>query len=277
MNLSTHPLFKYFNDFRNGIILRKDINKTILKVVDRASFKKPLLIKIYHTTCRIKRMKNFLFWYHGGMRDFRVCRKLLKRGILVPEPVGACADGPMAGLARRTLFACHWIEDGYSVLHIFRQMGKNTNRFVCSAWSQEEFLSNFMIALGRFIADLHQKRVRANDLNPGNILCQIMSDGRFRFFLIDYEGVSLLRPISKERMVYNLAQVAAVPTQVLESSSNDLCLGYSQISNCFEYATLCEQVARRASDIRMQWKSKMDHNFEKIAHALKAMGSRLEK
>lgn len=274
------------HNYSGCIVIRKDEEKVILKVPCEVTGKCDLFVKIYIFSNHWKRFCSFSGLKKGGFRDYRVCKKLISRGVPVPDPVGAYNDSGIAGFPKRSLFASKWIKDAVSVQELMvRQVsGRSTagvqllrrkkektlcekNKYSRNLLSKDKLikLSN---SIGGFIGFLHKNRIYCNDLNAGNFLVRISDNFHFNFLLIDYEGVSFIRPISKRRILSNLSQIAAFMTVVDGNASHNLCQGYVKIQKQVDLKELTFEVEEKSKRLEENWKKNLDYKFEKISEEL---------
>ena len=278
---------KIINNYRECIVLRKDEEKVILKVTREVSGGKELFVKIYLFPNRWKNFYKFAGLRKGGFRDYRVCKKLKSLGVPVPDPVGSYGDPWIPGFPRRSLFASKWIEDSVSIPNlmgglisgesklddqilprkkekiVYEDKNKDSSHLLSSGDLKK--LSN---SLGEFIAFLHKKRIYCKDLNAGNILVRISENSHFHFLLIDYEGISFIRPISKRRKISNLSKIAAIMSVVDENASHNLCQGYGKIQRQVDLKELTFEVEKKSKRLNKNWKKNLDNNFEIISRKL---------
>lgn len=264
-------------NYNGCIVIRKDEEKVILKVPSEVSGGNDLFVKIYIFRNYRKRLLNFLGLKKGGFRDYRVCRKLMSCGVPVPEPVGAYNDLGIAGFPRRSLFATKWIKDAISVQdlmvrHFLRRKkekilsdGKNKDS---SNLLNRDGLIKLNNSLGEFIAFLHKNRIYCKDFNAGNFLVRISDNFHFNFLLIDYEGVSFIRPISKRRILSNLSQIATFMSVVNDNATFNLCQGYVKIQRQVDLKELTFEVEKKSKRLNENWKKNLDNKFNKINQEL---------
>ncbi|MDY6793195.1 MAG: hypothetical protein SWH54_18155 [Thermodesulfobacteriota bacterium] len=278
---------KIINNYSGCTVIRKDEEKVILKVPNEISGGNDLFVKIYLFPNKWKRFYNFAGLKKGGFRDYRVSRKLISHGVDVPDPVGAYNDMGIAGFPRRSLFASKWIKDAISVrdLMVRYVAGKSNtgdqilrrkkekglydgeNKDLCGPLSRGD-LKKLSNSLGEFIAFLQKKRIYCNDLNAGNFLVRISDHSRFHFLLIDYEGISFIRPISRRRRIFNLSQIAAFMSVVDDNASHNLCQGYVKIQRQVDLKKLTCEVKEKSKKLEENWKKKLDDKFDKISREL---------
>jgi len=279
---------KIINNYRGCIVIRKDEEKVILKVPREISGRNDLFVKIYLFPNNWKRFCNFAGLKKGGFRDYRVCRKLISHGVPVPDPVGAYNDLGIGGFPRRSLFASKWIKEAISVrdMMVRHVSGKSNAGDQILRRKKEEILceeknkdsSNLLSrdgviklsnSLGGFIAFLHKNRIYCNDLNAGNFLVRISDNLCFHFLLIDYEGVSFIKPISKRRILSNLSQIAAFMSVVDDNASHNLCKGYvKKIQEQVNLKKLTCEVKEKSKKLKDNWKKNLDNKFKKISQEL---------
>jgi hypothetical protein len=279
-------LSSFLDDDSGCIVIRKDTDKVILKVPADVSGADALFVKVYLFTDVRRRLRNLFWGQKGGVKDYRTCKKLKLLGVAVPEPVGAYADCPLTGLARRSLFATKWIADALSVRNLmlaqFSQKespseivlpGKleypvdgviTTNKF----FFKPAEINNFNFCLGAFVAGIHNRGVYTNDLNAGNILVQMPITSEPRFLLIDYEGISFKTKVSKDRCLRNLAQIAAFISQRDENAVQNLCHGYWAMNQRFDLEEVTEIVERRSRLLQELWLKRLNTRFEEIGRKL---------
>lgn len=274
-------------NYNGCIVIRKDEEKVILKVPSEISGGNELFVKIYLFPNNWKRFYNFAGLKKGGYRDYRVCRKLISHGVPVPDPVGAYNDLGIAGFPRRSLFASKWIKDAVSVRDLMvRHVSGESNagdqilrrkkeKILCEDKNKDssnllskDKLIKLTNSLGEFIAFLHKNRIYCNDLNAGNFLVRISNNSRFHFLLIDYEGVSFIRPISKRRILSNLSQIAAFMTVVDDNASHSLCKGYVKIQKQVNLKKMTCEVEEKSKRLEENWKKNLDNKFKKISQEL---------
>jgi len=278
---------KIIYNYNGCIVIRKDEEKVILKVTREVSGGKELFVKIYLFPNRWKNFYKFAGLRKGGFRDYRVCQKLKSLGVPVPDPVGSYGDSRIPGLPRRSLFASKWIEDSISVQDLMiRHFSVESNaddqilprkkkKIVYEDKNKDsshllsgDDLKKLSNSLGEFIALLHKKRIYCKDLNAGNILVRISENSHFHFLLIDYEGISFIRPISKRRKISNLSQIAALISVVDENASHNLCQGYGKIESQVDLKELTFKVEKKSKRLNKNRKKNMDNNFEIISRKL---------
>ena len=97
---------------------------------------------------------------------------------------------------------------------------------------------------------------------------RISDNFHFNFLLIDYEGVSFIRPISKRRILSNLSQIAAFMTVVDGNASHNLCQGYVKIQKQVDLKELTFEVEEKSKRLEENWKKNLDYKFEKISEEL---------
>ena len=274
-------------NYNGCIIIRKDEEKVILKVPSEISGGNDLFVKIYLFPNNWKRLYNFAGLKKGGYRDYRICRKLISHGVPVPDPVGAYNDMGIAGFPRRSLFASKWIKDAVSVrdLMVRHVSGKSNTGDQILRRKKEKILyedknkdSNNLLSrgdlkklsnsLGEFIAFLQKKRIYCNDLNAGNFLVRTSDNSHFHFLLIDYEGISFIKPISKRRKIFNLSQIAAFMSVVDDNASHNLCQGYVKIQRQVDLKELTFEVEKKSKRLNKNWKKNLDNKFKKISQEL---------
>jgi len=264
---------KIINNYRGCIVIRKDKEKVIIKVPREISGGNDLFVKIYLFPNSWKRFCNFAGLKKGGFRDYRICRKLISHRVDVPDPVGAYNDPGIAGFPRRSLFASKWIKDAVSVRDLMvkeflrREKGKTfyeeKNKDSSKLLSRGD-LKKLSHSLGEFIAFLQKKRIYCNDLNAGNFLVREYDNSHFRFLLVDYEGISFIRPISKRRIIFNLSQIAALMSIVDDKAHYNLCQGYGKIQRQVDLKELTYEVEKKSKRLNKNWKKNLDSKFKKI-------------
>jgi len=278
---------KIINNYKGCIVIRKDEEKVILKVPREISGGNDLFVKIYLFPNNWKRFCNFAGLKKGGFRDYKVCRKLISNGVPVPDPVGAYNDPGIPGFPRRSLFASKWIKDAISVQDLMMRHFPGESNAVDQILrrKKEEILyeeknkdsSNLLSrgdikklnnSLGEFIAFLQKKRIYCNDQNAGNFLVRISDNSHFHFLLIDYEGISFIKLISKRRIISNLSQIAAFMSVVDDNASHNLCQGYVKIQRQVDLKELTFEVEKKSKRLNKNWKNNLDNKFKKISQEL---------
>jgi hypothetical protein len=268
---------KIIKNYSGCTVIRKDEEKVILKVSSKISGGNDLFVKIYLFPNKWKRFCNFAGLKKGGFRDYRICRKLISHGVDVPDPVGAYNDMGIAGFPRRSLFASKWIKDAISVRDLmvrdFLRREKDKVIYEDKNKDSSNLLSRYNLkklsnSLGEFIASLQKKRIYCKDLNAGNFLVRVSDHSRFHFLLIDYEGISFIRPISKRRSIFNLSQIAAFMSVMDDNASRNLCQGYVKIQRQVDLKALTFEVEKKSKRINNNWKKNLDDKFEKISREL---------
>jgi hypothetical protein len=282
-------LSSFLDDDRGCIVIRKDTDKVILKVPADVSGADALFVKIYLFTDVRRRLRNLLMGQKGGVKDYRTCKKLKLLGVAVPEPVGAYADCPLTGLARRSLFVAKWVADAVSVRNLMlAQVSQKESPSEIVLPRKLEYpadgvitadkfffkpaeINNFNFCLGAFVAGVHNRGVYTNDLNMGNILVQIPINSEPRFLLIDYEGISFKNRVPKKKCLANLAQVAAFLSQRDECAVRNLCHGYSAINHRFDLEEVTEIVEARSQVLQELWLKRLNTRFEEIGRKLQQL------
>ncbi len=279
-------LSSFLNDDKGCITIRKDMDKVILKVPSGVSGGDTLFVKIYFFSGLLSRLRNFLGEQRGGIKDFHICKKLELRGVPVPEPVGSYAQGPLAGFARKSLFAAKWVENAVSVRDFIlqqfcqkewprkiilpprREYGANNAILADKFFLDQTGLLKFNFHLGAFVADIHKCGVYTNDLNSGNILVQMPIHSKPFFLLIDYEGIVFKAKVPENKCLSNLIQIAAFMSQADEDAARFICRGYAEKNRRFDQKKITEIVEKRAKTLQKIWLNKLNDNFEKINRKL---------
>jgi len=240
-------------------------------------------------------LRNFLGEQRGGIKDYHICKNLESRGVPVPEPVGSYADGPLAGFARKSLFAAKWVDNAVSVRDFILQHFSRTQwprKIILPpkrAWGANDsigadkfFLDQaglwaFNFHLGAFVANVHNCGVYTDDLNSGNILVQLPIKSKPFFMLIDYEGIGFKPAVPEKKCLSNLIQIAAFMSQVDEAAPRVLCRGYTQKNRRFDPEKITEIVEHRAKILQTVWLDRLNDNFEKISRTLPGSKIKQEK
>ena len=123
-------------------------------------------------------------------RSYEYALKLLEKGISTPTPI-AYIEEKRNGLLKYSYYIC--ISESQQS-HIRKQMLGETN---------EEFLK----ALARFIAELHNKVVLDKDLSPGNVLFN-EENGVIHFSLIDINRMRFLEKIPLKTRYENFKRIS---------------------------------------------------------------------
>ena len=95
----------------------------------------------------------------------------------------------------------------------FRQNGVPLDRYVHPrlTYMQGRELSRFKRglarSLGRFLGQLHEKRIYHADLKPANIMVREQGQQDWEFILLDLDRVQFDRPLSLKQRARNLAQL----------------------------------------------------------------------
>ena len=279
-------LSSFIDDHGDCIVIRQDADKVILKVPEDLCGPDALFVKIYSFRDFRGRLRNMLWGQKGGVKDYRTCNKLRIRGVAVPEPVGTYADCPIAGFARRSLFAARWMDNAVSVRDlILAWLPQKENPSEIVLPKKQEYpdagpvnpdqcrlepakINHFNVSLGEFVADIHNRGVYTNDLNAGNILVQTPITAAPQFYLIDYEGIAFKTKVSEDRCLRNLAQMAAFISPVDENAVHHFCRGYSSTNQRFDAEYLSQIVEMRSRLLQEQWLNRLNARFEEIAQRL---------
>ena len=164
-----------------------------------------LLIKIGPHDCVLKRYKRPIFINRiiysfirpdKAKRAYKYAKRLLQMGISTPYPVAYMAT------YSRGLFDMGYFISEYSP---YQQLYQTDS---LSAAQKEELYRAF----ANFTAELHKKGICHPDYNPGNILWNRDSEGKFRFMLVDINRVrfgvcplrSYLKGMAEEHLPANL-------------------------------------------------------------------------
>ena len=279
-------LSSFIDNHADCIVVRKDAQKVILKVPAGIWGADALFVKIYYFPAIGERLRNMLWGQKGGVKDYHICKKLRIRGVAVPEPLGTYADCPIAGFARRSLFAARWMDHAVSVRDlILARLSQKENPGVMVLPKKKEFypddashteplfleaslINLFTLSLGRFVGGIHNRGVYTNDLNSGNILVQTPITSEPQFLLIDYEGIAFKNKVSRDRCLRNMAQIAAFISPVDEKAVYNFCRGYLSASQRFDLGFLNDIVEKRSRLLQQQWLDRLNTRFEEIAQKL---------
>jgi len=271
-----NSLLKYLDNLNDCVIIRRDADRTVAKAPAAKDGTPTLFIKVYRHDDFYSRLQNALHGKTCGKRDLQACTKLQELDIHVTTPVGYCDDQPNVLIARKSLFAAHWL-DRISLATLINSMSgqikitnqTDLNQAIAAVMTPGGF-SVLCSGLGSFVATLHNKKVYSKDLNVGNILIEIPAPDLIRFFLTDYENISFKKQVGRKKSLSNIIQVCAALMQVDALACKDFCSGYAEIRQHFNVLELEDYIREKARQRGALWKEKIDGNFERIADALKA-------
>lgn len=250
-------LQRYFHDTRDCIVLRRDGRKTLLKCNDSEAGV-PLFLKIYHHAGRSSFFP-VIAALSTGARHYRIGQRLALEGISVPTPVGFAVKRNRWGCIEQSLFASRWVDDMLPLREytVMRDGKPSLN---------EHVLRTLNRSLGAFLAALHQRGVRAYDVNAGNFLVQAVGRGDFRIVLVDLEDVTFRRSISRNQRIRNLAQLTAGMLP-LNRAAAEICKGYFTAFTASDEDAFIQAVDDRAHKVLALWNDRLDTSFAQIAAA----------
>lgn len=257
-------LTSFFHDQTGCSILRKDRNKILLRACDGRTA--DLFIKIFlypnlHSRVQVCRLL-------GGGQELNICRRLRSIGVTTPDPVGYAIESTWFGWPRHSLYAAKWVNDARTLQDLI----------IHNEWEGKDRidrLGDLTIALGRFIATLHDKGVVSKDLTAGNLMVRQLAGGRFEFLLVDYERIRFLRRVPRSKCLKSLSQVGAFLLPFFADAAKSLSRGYVEIRKDLDLHELSAQVDEYSQDKMKMWLSKTDDRFSKIGAALERSRSKI--
>ncbi|MDR6966740.1 tRNA A-37 threonylcarbamoyl transferase component Bud32 [Flavobacterium arsenatis] len=132
------------------------------KSISVKSFKKPHLINSFAYKY-IRKSK--------ARRSFENAEKLLSLGINTPKPIGYKEFSNLFGI-KRSYYACEHLTTTVTLREVLASS---------ECPNKEEVLQQYTA----FMFELHQKGIEFIDSTPGNILLEKMSNGIYKFYLVD--------------------------------------------------------------------------------------------
>lgn len=249
--------------------IRTDKEIAILQVPDQVSGCGNLFVKVYILAPVWQRVKSAMRRRKSGHRDLAVNRRLKAIGIPVPEPVGACNDFSCRLSAWHSVFANQWLDTAFSLHDYIIESRNREKRAQHSSEASKSMTAPDQRALlcrqlGGFVRLLHDKGVSNTDLNAGNIMLRRTDQMDYRFFLVDYERVTLHRSIGRKLRIKNLAQLAASMKGLAPSTVADLAEGYGALPQTNGKADFIEELHQRTNELAAGWKQREDDNFKTI-------------
>ncbi len=139
-----------------------------------------------------RRSRSLRAWYLG--------HALLQRGIATARPICVC-EPRRRGLRWESCLAAEWIE-GEDLQAFAYRMGDAPPPV---RWTNARATA---VTLGRLLGRMHSWNVAHRDLKAANLMVDDSGE-RLEAYLIDLDGVRLLRRISPRRRARNLARLAA--------------------------------------------------------------------
>ena len=251
-------LISFFHDQTGCSILRKDRNKILLRA--HGGRTADLFIKIFLYPNLHSRVQSCRLL--GGGQELNICRRLRSLGVPTPDPVGYAIERTWFGWPRRSLYAAKWVNDA----HTLQDLIIHNND-----WGEEDRsdqLGDLTLALGRFVATLHDKGVVPKDLTAGNLMVRQLTGGRFEFLLVDYERIRFWRRVPRSKCLKSLSQVGAFLLPFFADAARSLSRGYVEIRKDLDLHELSVQVKQHSQDQMKMWLSKTDDRFSKIGAAL---------
>lgn len=198
-----NPAFKDMGDFmkslpivfdNNGETLKNDRNE--IKVIHHGQLK--LCIKSFNRVTVFNRYMYSWFRETKAKRSYKVARKLEKRNINTPTPVGYVEVYGKWGILEKAFYVSLYQEYEYD-------MGDVLDTSIAK---QEVILTSFAEYMAQVV---HPAGAWHNDLSPGNVLINSNGNGGWKFSFIDLNRMEFRSHISSFRGLTNLKKVTNKP------------------------------------------------------------------
>lgn len=178
-----------------------------------------ILVKRYPHGSIEQQVKD-LFRWSRGVREFKAQAAAVEAGIAAPVPVAAFES--KRTVAKLESFIL--VEDVQNARNVMELAQDRTGPL---ADARERF--KFTRQMGRFISDCHQKGMYHGDLNATNIIAERLENGNWRFLVIDFLNVKILKALSPARRIKELARLEkSVGIHVNHADSLRFYMAYSE-------------------------------------------------
>lgn len=201
--LHVNPVFAKTKDFmeslptifdENGETIKKDRNE--IKIIQHEDLK--LCIKSFN---RVTVFNRYIYsWFRStkAKRSYKVARKLEKRNINTPAPVGYVEVYGKWGILEKAFYVSLYLEHDYDMADVLDK----------SIAMQEDILTSFAEYMAKVV---HPAGAWHNDLSPGNVLINSKENGEWSFSFIDLNRLEFRSHISSFRGLTNLKKMTNKP------------------------------------------------------------------
>ena len=259
-NQAMQPLFqKILSDDHTFEVVRSRFDRQILRVPANHPGETDLFVKVYRHLGLISRFKAGMA-KTGGYHDWRICGRLYRAGLCVPQPVGRAKKPAWGMLPHKTLFAQQWISDGHPLSQLVHQKKK-------AGQLTEQWLGRLHDAIGEFVATIHQQGLYPRDLHPGNVLLREPEKEEFTLILVDYESIQKRRPYQKSKAHLNLGHICSYLDAFSPDTHERLAAAYRRVRPDRAPPDLAAKVLQVAQKHLANRQKRMDRAFEQIAMA----------
>lgn len=198
-----NPIFARMKDFmeslpaifdENGETIKKDRNE--IKIIQHEDLK--LCIKSFN---RVTVLNRYIYsWFRStkAKRSYKVARKLEKRNINTPAPVGYVEVYGRWGILEKAFYVSLYQEHDYDMADVLDK----------SIAKQEVILTAFAEYMAKVV---HPAGAWHNDLSPGNVLINSKENGEWSFSFIDLNRLVFKNRISSFQGLSNLKKMTNKP------------------------------------------------------------------
>ncbi|HUI33713.1 MAG: lipopolysaccharide kinase InaA family protein [Dysgonamonadaceae bacterium] len=198
-----NPIFARMKDFmeslpaifdENGETIKKDRNE--IKIIQHGDLK--LCIKSFN---RVTVFNRYIYsWFRAtkAKRSYKVARKLEKRNINTPAPVGYVEVYGRWGILEKAFYVSLYQEHDYDMADVLDK----------SIAEQEVILTAFAEYMAKVV---HPAGAWHNDLSPGNVLINSKENGEWSFSFIDLNRLVFKNRISSFQGLTNLKKMTNKP------------------------------------------------------------------
>ncbi len=197
LNAGIRDFYKYLGKYTARVHERNDTTFMVLKDAVPGG-PGQVVAKLYPHETGIERQVKDMFRWGVGIREFKANFACLEAGIDVPEPIAAF-ETKRTGTTIESYYLSEDIQDAENV----RDIVLNPAGELANAAGKHSFIRQ----LGRFVADAHYKGMYHGDLNASNILAARRGDGTWRFLIIDFVNVRVVKNLSMSQRIKELARL----------------------------------------------------------------------
>lgn len=149
-------------------------------------------------------------------RAWRGAALLARKGVSAPEALAVFRQGTSAFLVTR------YVEGAAPLNRLFAE------RFGGELSPAELQAKRRLVRqLAAWLATVHHLGIYHDDWSAKNFLAAELQDGRWGFYLLDFESLSARKPLTRRRRAKNLAQLADLPRGVTSTDKMRFLIAYA--------------------------------------------------
>ncbi|PWD97968.1 lipopolysaccharide kinase InaA family protein [Marinilabilia rubra] len=181
---------------KEGITLKKGRNE--IKIFDYGEFR--LCVKAFKKVTIFNRMMYSCFRKTKAQRSYEIAKKLLRKGIDTPQPLGYIIVKGKWAIIRQNYYISIFNNHHFTLSDVLN--GKHPK-------DQEQILKEYAEWMA---LDIHPKGILHEDMSAGNVLIIKNENGNFSFSLIDLNRIKIKKRISHRQGIRNLRKINNRPS-----------------------------------------------------------------